>query len=124
MTQQFVPGVGPVIPTADQNIALIVLLITSDQFVPSNRVVVATDIPSRETRTVTLPPYPISGDWIVIKDGTGTVGIDTEIDVNANGKLIDGSSDPFVFSRAYEALTLIFNGTEWNIISNYKSLPF
>ncbi len=66
------------------------------------------------TTGVILPTSPILGQQHIIKDIDGVAGT-SPITVNGNGNTIDGSTT-LVLSSDYEASTLIFGPTEWNII--------
>jgi len=66
------------------------------------------------TTGILLPPSPVGGQQHVIKDIDGTAGT-TAIIVDGNGNTIDGLSSTSLVNN-YEATTLIFGPTEWNII--------
>lgn len=64
--------------------------------------------------TIKLPPSPAAGDTYDIKDGVG-IAATNNITVDGNGNTIDGfTTIPLAFN--YSSVTLIYNGTEWNII--------
>lgn len=66
------------------------------------------------TTGVVLPLSPVEGQQHIIKDIDGTASI-TPIIVDGNGNTIDGSIT-LSLSSNYEAKTVIFGPTEWNII--------
>ena len=63
---------------------------------------------------VTLPASPAQGKIYIIKDGTGDA-MTNNIEVDGNGKLIDGLSK-LVLAQDFVSVTLIYNGTAWNIV--------
>ncbi len=69
------------------------------------------------TTIVTLPASPTTSRSLIIKDGTGNCGT-YNITLNGNGKTIDGSAT-YVMIANYEAVEIIYNGTEWNLIGSY-----
>ena len=66
------------------------------------------------TTGVVLPPSPITGQRHIIKDIDGVAGA-SPITVDGNGNTIDSLST-LVLNSNFEAATLIFGPTEWNII--------
>jgi len=63
---------------------------------------------------VNLPVGPFFGQEVIIKDGKGDAGVNN-ITIAASGFLIDGLS--FIkATQAYQSYTLIWNGSNWNII--------
>lgn len=65
--------------------------------------------------TVTLPAIPTTGREYIIKDVTGTASVGSPITVSASGGLlIDGSATRLLASQ-YEALRLVYNGTQWSV---------
>lgn len=64
--------------------------------------------------TVNLPASPSVGDAYVIKDGKGDAATNN-LTLTPDSETIDGAAD-FVVSVNYASITLVFNGTEWNII--------
>lgn len=65
--------------------------------------------------TITLPAAPTTGQVYYIKDGTGVVTPAAPITINGNGNNIDGNA--FIRLRVYYgAFTLVYNGTQWNVI--------
>lgn len=65
--------------------------------------------------TVTLPASPTLGQVFHIKDSGGNASGGTPITVAGNGNNIDGNGS-IEIRRQYGSFTLIYNGTEWNII--------
>ncbi len=64
---------------------------------------------------VTLPSSPATGRTLVIKDGKGDANTNN-ITISAATGNIDGSATA-VINVAYGAMSLVYNGTQWNIIS-------
>lgn len=64
--------------------------------------------------TIKLPPSPAAGDTYDIKDGVG-IAATNNIIIDGNGKTIDGLATQ-TMSFNYSSVTLIYNGTQWNII--------
>jgi hypothetical protein len=64
--------------------------------------------------TVTLPASPTAGDAFDVKDTVGLAATNN-ITISGNGNDIDGAST-FVISTNYGSVTLVFNGSEWNIL--------
>jgi hypothetical protein len=82
----------------------------------NRRVVIVKTIGS--PTTVNLPTGPILGQEVMIKDGKGDAGnpLFNVIDiVPASGTTIDGFGTVRIRTK-YQAYTLMWNGTEWNII--------
>lgn len=67
------------------------------------------------TITVNLPASPTTGQVHYVKDTTGTASNASPITVAGNGNNIDGNAT-IEIRRNYGSFTLIYNGTEWNII--------
>lgn len=67
--------------------------------------------------TVNLPSSPSLGQEVMIKDGKGDAGQPSfnQIDIVASGTTIDGFNTVRIRNN-YGAYTLMWNGTEWNII--------
>jgi len=67
--------------------------------------------------TVFLPGTPASGQVIQVKDKNGNAGpgAPNRIIINGNGKNIDGNST-INMTIVYGSFTLLYNGTQWNII--------
>jgi len=66
--------------------------------------------------TITLPAVPGSGQMIHVKDSNGTVsGAANRITIAGNGNNIDGNAS-ILIKNTYGAFTLMFNGTDWNVM--------
>ncbi len=65
--------------------------------------------------TVTLDATPTLGQVYHVKDAGGNASGGTPITVAGNGNNIDGNAT-IEIRRQYGSFTLIYNGTEWNII--------
>ena len=63
---------------------------------------------------VNLYASPSSGATMVIKDGKGDAGTNN-ITLTPNAGNIDGSST-FVIGTNYQSATIVYNGTQWNVI--------
>lgn len=66
------------------------------------------------TITVNLPPSPAAGDEYVIKDSNGQ-SVLHNITINGGAINIDGSST-LVMNSAYQAVTVIYSGSSWNVL--------
>jgi hypothetical protein len=64
--------------------------------------------------TITLPPSPCVGRVVFLKDILGNANSFNTTVVAAVGT-IDGLTG-FVISQNYQAITLLYNGSEWNLI--------
>ena len=64
--------------------------------------------------TVVLPASPIVGQVLIIKDIDGDANTNN-ITVSGNGNTIDGAAT-YVLNTDYASITLVFNGTEWNVV--------
>lgn len=65
--------------------------------------------------TITLPAAPTTGQVHFIKDGTGNATGANPITIAGNGNNIDGNASVQIRQR-YGSFTVVYNGTEWNII--------
>lgn len=65
-------------------------------------------------RTITPLASPATGQTFVIKDSVGSAGTNN-ITVSPSGKNIDGAAS-YVMTSNYQAITIVYNGTEWSII--------
>jgi hypothetical protein len=63
--------------------------------------------------SIVLPASPI-GTVFIIKDTAGVASINP-ITISAIASTIDGSASALIDAN-YGSITLIFNGTEWNIV--------
>lgn len=64
--------------------------------------------------TFLLPASPSANQMVVITDGAGNAS-QYRILIDGNGKNINGQASA-ILSSNYGTITLIFNGTQWNII--------
>jgi hypothetical protein len=62
--------------------------------------------------TVTLPASPTVGEVVTVKDGKGDAATNN-VTVAGNGKNIDGAAS-YVLNNNYGAVSLVYNGTQWN----------
>lgn len=65
--------------------------------------------------TVTLPASPEEGRVVIIKDRDGNANPANRITINGNGNNIDGNAS-IQMRQIYGSFTLLYSGTEWNII--------
>lgn len=66
--------------------------------------------------SVTLPAAPAKGRQAAVVDDAGTAGT-RNITLNGNGKNINGAAT-FVMSTNNQAVTIEYNGTQWDVIGN------
>ena len=64
-------------------------------------------------KVVHLPNAPSSGRWFVIKDEAGSCDTNNITITTVAGLVNIDSSTSFVMNSAYEAITMIFNGTKY-----------
>jgi len=64
--------------------------------------------------TVNLPVTPKVGQEVLVKDGKGDAKANN-ITILAPGKTIDGLSSVVMINN-YQAYSMLYNGTEWNIV--------
>ncbi len=76
-----------------------------------DKIIVKTGIPTN----INLPGIPTFGQQIIIKDGLGSANSNLISILPPSGITIDGQS-LLVMGQNYQAFTLLWNGTEWNII--------
>lgn len=79
----------------------------------NNRVLLINKTPGSAT-TVQLPVAPYIGQQLVIKDGKGDAH-QNNIHIYSASATIDGNSAIYM-GQNYQSFTLLYNGTEWNII--------
>ena len=65
--------------------------------------------------TVTLPASPEEGQVLIIKDRDGSSSGANRITIGGNGNTIDGNPNIQIKQR-YGSFTLLYSGTEWNVI--------
>lgn len=70
-----------------------------------------------EITTITLPASPSTSRSLIIKDGKGDSST-FNITIDGNGKTIDGSAS-LVLDFNFQAIEIVYNGTEWNVIGSY-----
>lgn len=107
------PGpIGP--PGQPGTIGIVpVTLVTTSPFTPTLTDYLL-DVNFDGASSIVLPVSPI-GTVFIIKDISGTAGTNV-ITVSAiGGTLIDGSATALINTN-YGSLTLIFNGTQWDIV--------
>jgi hypothetical protein len=94
------PGLDPVaLPAGDYTV------LKSDVFVGAT---------TSAARAITLPSSPQKGERHTIKDITGTAATNNITITPAAGN-IDGAAN-FVININFGAVTLLYNGTQWNVI--------
>lgn len=65
--------------------------------------------------TITLPASPFLGQLYYIKDSGGNATSPNPVTIEGNGNNIDGNTDVEI-RLAYGAFTIVYNGTEWNVL--------
>lgn len=93
-------------------VAKIRIITDSSTILASNDVVCI--VSRTSATTVTLPVSPDTGKIVVIKDGNGNAET-YNITIQGNGRMIDGVPSKIINTN-YASLTLVYNGTSWNII--------
>ena len=71
------------------------------------------------TFTITLPASPVTSNVIVIADGSApnTGWSNNNVLVNPNGKTIEGIADNLALNISQSAVTLIYDGSTWQVVS-------
>lgn len=105
VNKNYVDGYGSIINTV-QNVTGSTNVNDSTSFVSVGSI--STSI------TITLTSTPRTGQQVIVKDALGNAAT-YNIVVDGNTKLIDGEAS-YTLLTNYEALTLIYDGTRWNII--------
>ena len=72
-------------------------------------------VDTSSARTINLAASPGTGLFLTIKDNVGS-GVTNHITVSGNGNNIDGAGSATILT-AYGFLQLVFNGTQWNVVS-------
>jgi hypothetical protein len=106
-SSQFVTTAGRITGTRVHTAAGAVTVAVTDDVVIVNK-------SSSETTTANLPGSPSTGQRHTIKDGKGDCAT-YPITVTPAAGNIDGSAT-FVMATPYASCTLIYNGTQWNVI--------
>ncbi len=65
-------------------------------------------------RAITLDATPLTGQYVIVKDKTGTAAA-FNITVSGNGNNIDGSGS-YVINTNYASISLVFTGAEWSVV--------
>ena len=66
--------------------------------------------------TITLPPAPIEGNWIIIKlEMPAPIGTKKTTITTSDGSLIDGVNNK-TMQNPYESIQLIYRGLAWHKI--------
>ena len=100
------PGTPGLVPVTIANTSPYNVLLTNyDIVVTANAVIPA---------SVILPVSP-TGTVFIIKDGAGVAAINPITITATGGVLIDGAASALINTN-YGSITLIFNGTQWNIV--------
>ncbi len=71
-------------------------------------------VDTSSARTIVPLASPTTGQRHIIKDSVGSGGLNF-ITITPSGKNIDGAASALIISN-YGSLTIVYNGTEWNII--------
>lgn len=64
---------------------------------------------------ITLPAAPTNGEVHYIKDSAGNATASNRITIAGNGNNIDGNTN-IQIKNTYGSFTLIYNGTQWNVL--------
>lgn len=99
------------IPAVDKSIASVSVITTSATVDGTAQIIV---VNGTAAVTVTLPAAPATGKIITVKDGAG-IATASNVTVAGGGKNIDGATST-VITANYESVTLVYNGTQWNLI--------
>lgn len=105
---------GRLITQSGRNIAVRVVTAAGAVTVATSDYVVVVNKTSGAATTVNLPSSPSTGDCYIVKDGKGDAVTNNLTLTPASGN-IDGAST-FVMKVNYESITVVYNGTQWNII--------
>ena len=92
---------------------------TTFQYLTANATVAPNSfnlVQTTAARTITLPPVPVAGQWVVVADAN-SMASNYPITIQGNGKTINGSAS-YVVKRYSEQVTMVFDGTEWKAVSN------
>jgi hypothetical protein len=73
-------------------------------------------VDTSNTRTITLPVAPITGQWVTVADGSNNAATNN-ITVSGNGKLIAASAS-YTIRRYAEQVTFVYDGTIWVPMTN------
>lgn len=90
---------------------------SGDVTVLSDDYIITLDKTAPEITTITLPATPTTSRTLIIKDGNGSAAT-YAITLDGNGNTID-SVGTFVMGTNWEAVEVVFNGVEWNLIASY-----
>lgn len=93
--------------------AAAVTVVTADYTVLTSDNLIVVNKSVGSATTITLPAAPTTGSMVVVKDGKGDAATNN-ITVDGNGKNIDGDATR-VISVNYGAVSLVYNGTQWNV---------
>jgi hypothetical protein len=99
------------IPAVDKSIASVSVVTSSTTADGTAQIIV---VNGSAAVTVTLPASPAVGKLITIKDGAGIAGT-SNVTIAGNSKNIDGAASVAITAN-YESATLVYNGTQWNLI--------
>lgn len=105
---------GRLITQSGRNIKVRVVTASGAVTVATSDYVVVVNKTTGAATTVNLPSSPSTGDTYSIKDGKGDAATNNLTLTPASGN-IDGAAT-FVMKVNYESITVVYNGTQWNII--------
>lgn len=88
---------------------------TGASYTASSSDIVIVNLTTSAIFTVNLPASPIAGNQVLVKDGKG-IASSYSLTISGNGKTIDGASTVLI-DRDYGAAWLVYNGTQWNVLS-------
>lgn len=98
--------------SVDTSMSTVAIVTGSTTLTSANHVVIVNK--GSAVATITLDAAPATGKTVTIKDGSGNAAA-FNVTIDGNGKNIDGASS-LVINIDYEAVTVVYNGTQWNII--------
>lgn len=99
----------------DGYVAITPTIVTGSYSVPSDtNSTILVNNTSGASVTVTLPPNPVTGQIVIVKDMAGNA-VTWDIIVSPFSGLIDGFPT-FTITNAYQSVTFYYTGLDWSII--------
>jgi hypothetical protein len=86
----------------------------------ANEGIVVVNKASGAATAVTLTPSPDQGDFVFVVDGKGDAATNNITISGAAAETINGGAS-YVISENYGGVCFVYNDTEWNVVSTYKS---
>lgn len=97
------------------------VVIAAGNYTMENEVILIVNKTSGQATAVTLPANPSVGRTVFVKDGKGDAA-SNNITVSPASGNIDGASS-YTQNANYECVGYLYNGTEWNVISETRAAP-